>query len=51
MLARATVKLGGHPFGELRPALALRDDVRESGGALDDVGPCRRREELPVPRL
>src|SRR6266542_4819675 len=34
---RATVKLGGRPFGELRPALALRDDVRENGGALDDV--------------
>jgi hypothetical protein len=28
---------GGHPFGELRPALALRDDVRENGGALDGV--------------
>jgi hypothetical protein len=32
-------------FGELRPALALRDDVRENGGALDDVRalPTKRR--------
>jgi hypothetical protein len=35
--ATAAVKLGGRPFGELRPALALRDDVRENGGALDGV--------------
>src|SRR6266496_435482 len=43
--ARAAVKLGGRPFGELRPALALRDDVRENGGALDDVRalPTKRR--------
>jgi hypothetical protein len=31
------VKLGGRPFGELRPALALRDDVRGNGGVLDGV--------------
>jgi hypothetical protein len=45
LCARATVKLGGRPFGELRPALALRDDVRENGGALDDVRalPTKRR--------
>jgi hypothetical protein len=35
--ATAAVKLGGGPFGELRPALAWRGDVRENGGALDDV--------------
>jgi len=32
--ATATVK---RPFGELGPALAWRDDLRENGGALDDV--------------
>ncbi len=37
--ATAAVRLGGRPFGELRPALALRDDVRENGGAFDDVRP------------
>jgi hypothetical protein len=31
------VKLGGRPFGELRAALAWRDDLRENGGALDGV--------------
>jgi hypothetical protein len=35
--ATAAVKLGGRPFGELGPALAWRDDVRENGGALDGV--------------
>ena len=35
--ATAAVKLGGRPFGELRPALAWRDDLRENGGALDGV--------------
>ena len=35
--ATAAVKLGGRPFGELRPALAWRDELRESGGALDGV--------------
>ena len=33
----AAVKLGGRPFGELRPALAWRDDLGENGGALDGV--------------
>jgi hypothetical protein len=33
----ATVKLGGRPSGALRPALALRDDLRKNGGALDGV--------------
>ena len=32
--AAATVK---RPFGELGPALAWRDDLRENGGALDGV--------------
>jgi hypothetical protein len=31
------VKLGGRPFGELGPALAWRDHLRENGGALDGV--------------
>jgi hypothetical protein len=35
--ATAAVRLGDRPFGELRPALAWRDDLREDGGALDDV--------------
>jgi len=35
--AMPAVKLGGRPFGELRPALAWRDDLRENGGALDGV--------------
>src|SRR5256885_5922000 len=35
--ASAAVKLGGRPFGELGPALAWRDDLRENGGALDGV--------------
>jgi hypothetical protein len=35
--ATAAVKLGGRPFGELRLALAWRDDLRENGGALDGV--------------
>ena len=35
--ATAAVKLGGRSFGELRPALAWRDDLRENGGALDGV--------------
>ena len=35
--ATAAVKLGGRPFGELRPALAWRDDLPENGGALDGV--------------
>ncbi len=35
--ATAAVKLGGRPFGELRPALAWRDGLRENGGALDGV--------------
>jgi len=39
--ATAAVKLGGRPFGELRPALAWRDDLRENGGALD--GPAKGR--------
>src|SRR6266496_3512666 len=40
--ATATVK---RPFGELGPALAWRDDVRENGGALDGVRalPTKRR--------
>ena len=43
--ATAAVKLGGRPFGELRLALAWRDDVRENGDALDDVRalPTKRR--------
>jgi hypothetical protein len=47
----ATVKLGGSPLGELRPALALRDDVRENGGALDVVRalPTKRRTLVPRP--
>jgi hypothetical protein len=35
--ATAAVELGGRPFGELRPALAWRNDLRENGGALDGV--------------
>src|SRR5205807_2869322 len=35
--ATVAVKLGGRPFGELRPALAWRDDLKENGGALDGV--------------
>ena len=33
----AVVELGGRPFGELRPALVWRDDLRENSGALDGV--------------
>jgi hypothetical protein len=35
--ATVAVKLGGRPCGELRPALAWRDALRENGGALDGV--------------
>ena len=50
--ATAAVKLGGRPFGELRPALAWRDDLRENGGALDGVRvlPAKGKNFL-VPRL
>ena len=41
--ATAAVKLGGRPFGELRPALAWRDDLREPAAAPDRGSPgwCR----------
>jgi hypothetical protein len=45
------VKLGGRPFGKLRPALAWRDDLRENDGSLDGVrGPADKGKELLVPR-
>jgi hypothetical protein len=46
------VKLGGRPFGELGPALAWRDDLRENDGALDGVRALPAKgKELLVPRL
>jgi len=48
----AAVKLGGRPFGELRPALAWRDDLRENGGrARRRSGLAGKGKELLVPRL
>jgi hypothetical protein len=46
------LKLGGRPSGELRPALAWRDDLRENGDALDGVRALPAKgKELLVPRL
>ena len=43
--ATAAVKLGGRPFGELGPAVAWRDDLRENGGALDGVRALPAKEK------
>jgi hypothetical protein len=38
-------------FGELGPALAWRDDLREMAARSTAFGPCRQGKELLVPRL
>jgi hypothetical protein len=47
----AAVKLGGRPFGELRPALAWRETSGRMAARSTAFGPCRQGKELLVPRL